>query len=180
MKFFAAALIATLAMGLHLNEDGIDSTELEQSTADFENLQPEDIDSEFKDGADGEKKKRGGSESDGDKKPKRKGGDGEEDGDKPEGDDGDKKRKGGDGEGEQEDDVFAQMEPQGGDISMSGADFDMYFYFEGERNGTSLAQTAAQMEPQGGSINMQDADFNMYFYFEGERSNSTSLAQTAA
>ena len=72
------------------------------------------------------------------------------------------------------------MEPQGGDISMSDANFDMYFYFEGERNGTSLAQTAAQMEPQGGSINMQDADFNMYFYFEGERSNSTSLAQTAA
>ena len=101
MKFFAAALVATLAMGLHLNEEGADiATELEQSSADFENLQPEDIESEFKDGADGEKKKkRDDSESEGDKKPKDKEGDRTEDGDKPEGDNGDKKRKGGDGEG---------------------------------------------------------------------------------
>ena len=94
MKFFAAALVASLAMGLHLSDDGEIATEPEQFTGDFENLQPEDIDGEFKgdgeereprdeDGADGEKKKRGGAESDdeedkdGEKKPRRKGGDDE-------------------------------------------------------------------------------------------------------
>ena len=46
MKFFAAALIASLAMGLHLSEDISDLiSEVEQSVDDFENLQPEDIDS---------------------------------------------------------------------------------------------------------------------------------------
>ena len=80
---------------------------------------------------------------------------------------------------------------------MEGADFDMYFYFEGEmdkgiqlaqtaqggsvgaardalkrtKDALKLAQTTAEMEPQGGSINMKDADFNMYFYFEGSRDN---------
>ena len=62
------------------------------------------------------------------------------------------------------------MEPQGGDINMEGADFNMYFYFEGERSqGTQFAQTASKMAPaeeeEGNSINMSDADFNMYFYF---------------
>jgi len=47
---------------------------------------------------------------------------------------------------------FAQtaflMEPQGGDINMKNADFNMYFYFTGEASkGTQLAQTA-----QGGAI----------------------------
>ena len=53
---------------------------------------------------------------------------------------------------------------------MEGADFNMYFYFEGERSqGTQFAQTASKMAPaeeeEGNSINMSDADFNMYFYF---------------
>ena len=63
---------------------------------------------------------------------------------------------------------------------MSDANFDMYFYFEGEMDkGTQLAQTAAEMEPQGGDISMSGADFDMYFYFEGEMDKGTKLAQTA-